>query len=78
MFSYFKDSPRRTTSDTVLRVKRLILLKMMMDIKEYDGYQRGFGSIIYKCFDKKSASFADKSAAGGSVKKEIEQIKKIS
>ena len=51
---------------------------MMMDIKEYDGYQRGFGSIIYKCIDKKSASFADKSAAGGSVKKEIEQIKKIS
>ena len=50
---------------------------MMMDIKEYDGYQRGFGSIIYKCFDKKSASFADKSAAGGSVKREVEQIKKL-
>ena len=45
---------------------------------KYDGYQHGLASMIYKFFDKKSASFAwsetsarrDKSAGGGGTKNE--------
>ena len=35
---------------------------------KYDGYQPGFASLVYKCFDKKSASLADKSAFGRCIK----------
>ena len=34
---------------------------------KYDGYQRGLASMVYKIFDKKSASLADKSAAGSGI-----------
>ena len=37
---------------------------------KYDGYQRGLASMVYKFFDKKSASLADKSASGGTIKNE--------
>ena len=40
-----------------------------MDTK-YDGYQRGLASMIYKFFDEKSASVADKSASGSGIKNE--------
>ena len=48
-----KDLVKRTQSDKVLKDKAF---KIASDPK-YDGYQRGLASIVYKFFDKKSASF---------------------
>ena len=47
-----KDLVKITQSDTFLRDKAF---KIASDPK-YDGYQRGFASMIYKFFDKKSAN----------------------
>ena len=47
----FKDLPRRTTSDKILRDKASNIAKN----SRYDGYQRGLASMVYKCFDKKSS-----------------------
>ena len=46
----FKDLPKRTVTDKVLRDKAF---KTASDQK-YDGYQRGLTSMVYKFFDKKS------------------------
>ena len=46
----FKDSKRRTFSDKVLRDKACNIAKS----PEYDGYQRGLASMLYKFFDKKT------------------------
>ena len=56
----FKDLARRTASDKVLRDKAFNIAKN----PKYDGYQRGLASMIYKFFDKKSASLTDKSVSG--------------
>ena len=56
----FKDLARRTASDKVLRDKAFNIAKN----PKYDGYQRGLASMVYKFFDKKSASLSDKSVAG--------------
>ena len=53
----FKDLARRTTSDKVLRDKAIHIPK---DPK-YDGYQRGFASMVYRFFDKKSSGSGIKS-----------------
>ena len=53
----FKDLARRAASDKVLRVEEFNIGKNL----KYDGYQRGFASMAYKFFDKKSISLADKS-----------------
>ena len=45
----FKDLARRTASDEILRDKAFIMAKNL----EYDGYQRGLASMVYKFFDKK-------------------------
>ena len=55
----FKDLARRTASDKVLRDKAFNIAKN----PKYDGYQREFASMVYKFFDKKSASFSYKSMA---------------
>ena len=55
-----KDLAKRSQSDKVLRDKAF---KIASDPK-YDGYQRGLASIVYKFFDKKSASL-DKSKGSG-------------
>ena len=47
-----KDLAKKTQSDKVLRDKAL---KIASDPK-YDSYQRGLASVVYKFFDKKSAS----------------------
>ena len=47
----FKDLPKRTTSDKVLRDKAFIIASD----QKYDGYQRGLASMVYKFFDKKSS-----------------------
>ena len=59
----FKDLKRRTASDKILRDKAFNIAKN----PKYDGYQRGLASMVYKFFDKKSASFTDKSGSGSSV-----------
>ena len=40
-----------------------------------NAYQRGLASMVYKFFDKKSASVADKSTKGSGVNNEINQLK---
>ena len=62
-YSDSKDLTKRTAADKILRDKAFNIAK---DPK-YDGYQRGLASMVYKCFDKKSASLADKSAKGSGV-----------
>ena len=59
----FKNSAKRTASDKVLRDKALNIAKYA----KYNGFQRGLASIVYKCFDKKSASLPDKSVSGSGV-----------
>ena len=50
VYGDFKDSPKRTAADKVLRDKAF---KIASDQK-YDGYQRGLASMVYKFFNKKS------------------------
>ena len=47
----FKDLPRKTGSDKILRGKAFNTAKNPI----YDGYQRGLASMVYKYFDKKLA-----------------------
>ena len=56
----FKDLKRRTFSDEILRDKAF-------NIAKNPKYQRGVASMVYKFFDKKSASLTDKFVAGGGV-----------
>ena len=51
----FKNLKRSTFSDNVLRDKAFNIAKNA----KYDGYQRGFASIVYKIFDKKSKGSGD-------------------
>ena len=46
----FKDLAKRTASDRVLRDKAFNIAKN----PKYDGYQKGFASMVYKFFDKNS------------------------
>ena len=48
----FKDLTRRTASYKFLRDKAFNIAKNL----KYDGYQSGLASMVYKFFDKKSAS----------------------
>ena len=64
-----KDLVRRTQSDKVLRDKAF---KIASDPK-YDGYQRGLASMVYKFFDKKSASL-NKSSGSGIINKPNYQL----
>ena len=60
----FKDLAKRTDSDKVLKDKAFEIAKNL----KYDGYQIGLASMVYKCFDKKTASLDDKSAFNGAIK----------
>ena len=55
-----KKLAKRTKPDKILRNKSF---KIVSDPK-YDGYQRGSASMVYKCFDKKSASLNKSSRSG--------------
>ena len=48
----FKDLPRTTASDKVLRDKAFNIVKT----QKYDGYQHVFASIVHNLFDKKSVA----------------------
>ena len=61
----FKDLPRRTASDKVMRDKSFNIAKKL----RYDGNQRGLASMLYKFFDKNPACSA--------VKNEIMQNEKL-
>ena len=61
----FKDLARKTTSHKVLRNKAFNIAKN----PKYDGYQRGFTSIVYKFFNKKSE--------GGGSNNEIKQNEQL-
>ena len=56
----FKDLPRGTASDKVLRGKAFNIAKN----RKYDGDQRGLASMVYKSFDKETATCANKFAGG--------------
>ena len=45
----FKELPRRTASNKILRNKAFHFAKN----SKFDGYQRGLGSMIYNFFNKK-------------------------
>ena len=59
----FKDLKRRTAFDEILRDEAFNIAKN----PKHDGYQRGLASMVYKLFDKKSASLKDKSVSGSGV-----------
>ena len=46
----FKDLARRTASDKIFRDKTFNIARN----PKYDGYQRGFASMVYNFFDKKT------------------------
>ena len=53
----FKDLPKKTASDKVLRDKAFNIAKS----PKYDEYKRGLASMVYKCFDKRTSGGAIKS-----------------
>ena len=55
----FKDLKRRRASEKFLRDKAFNIAKKA----KYDGYKRRLASMVYKFFDKKSASLSDKFAS---------------
>ena len=79
-YGYFKDLPRRTVADKVLRGGAFKIAKN----PKYGEYQRGLASMVYKPFDNKSALLArfetlqqdalatqDKSVSGSAITREI-------
>ena len=52
VYGEFKYLAKRTASDEVLKDKAFNIAK----IAKYDGYQRCLASMVYKFFDRKSAS----------------------
>ena len=74
-----KDLARRTASDKVLRDNAFNIEKN----PKYDGYQKGLACMVYKFFDKKTASgsgvatFANKSAANNEIKQDLQLAKEL-
>ena len=62
----FKDLARRVAADKVLRDKAFNFAKD----PQYDGYQRNLAFMVYKFFDKETAS-------GGGIKNEIKQNQQL-
>ena len=60
----FKVLAKRTAADKVLRDKTFSIAKN----PKYDRHERGLASIVYKLFDKKTASRTDESVAGSAIK----------
>ena len=66
----FKELPRRTASDKVLRDKTFNIAKN----PKYDGYQRGLASMVYKYFQKKSTGSG---AANNEIIKNLKLAKEL-
>ena len=52
VYREFKGFPKRTAADKVLRDQTCNIAKN----PEYNGYQRGVSSMVYKYFDKKASA----------------------
>ena len=63
----FKSLAKRAASDKVLRDKAFNIAEN----PEYDGYQGGLGSMVYKLFDKKSKG------SGVNIVKPSEQLAEV-
>ena len=72
-YRYFKDLGRRTASDKVLRDKTFNVAKTL----KHDEYQKGLASMVYKFFDKKSASLANISTKSSGVNNKIKQNEQL-
>ena len=72
-YGNFKDLNRRTAAEKALCENHLILLKK----PKYDRYQLRLASMVYKFFDKKTASPVDKSTSSGTIKNEIISNKQL-
>ena len=59
VYGDFKDLPRTTGSDNILRDKTINIAKN----PKYDGYQRGLPSVVYKVFDKKFSGSGAKTSS---------------
>ena len=70
-YGNFKDLPRRTASEKILRDKAFSITKN----SKYEGYQRGLASMVYNFFDKNQASLTDKSDVSDVAKYEIFQTR---
>ena len=68
----YKELPRRTTSNKVLRDKTFNLAKN----PKYDQYQRGFISLVYKYFDKNTSNTASNTNKGTAVNPEKKNYRK--
>ena len=68
-----KDLVRRRASEKVLCDTTFNIAEN----PKYDGCQRGLVSMVYKIFDKNSASLADKSADSSGYKSAIKQNKEL-
>ena len=68
----FKDLAKRTASDKFLRDKAFSIAKT----PKYDGYQREPASMVYKFFDKNSASLPDRFVAGIGVKMQVKLVQR--
>ena len=69
----FKDLTKRTPADKVLKNKTFNTAKDL----EYDGYQRGLASMVYKFFDKKTAGSDVNKSANKSAIKSITQNEQL-
>ena len=69
-YGSFKDLPRRTDSDKVLRDKEFNIAKN----PKHDWYQRGLTSMVYKFYDKRASS---SNTLGGTNTIEILQNKEL-
>ena len=69
----FKESKRRTASDKILRDKAFNIAKN----PKYDAYPRGLVAMVYRFFDKKSASLTDKSVSGSGINIPLEFNKQL-
>ena len=75
----FKDLARRAGSDEFLRDKAFGIAKN----PKYDRYQKGLASVVYKFFDKKSASgngvatLVNEPAANNEIKQNLQLAKEL-
>ena len=63
LMEILKDLAKWTAPDKLLRDKIFNIAKNL----NYDRYQRGITSMVYKFFDKKSVPLVDKSTKGSGV-----------
>ena len=63
----FKDLPRRTASDKILRHKAFNIAEN----PKYDGYQHGIASMVYKFFDKKLSGIKNENISSKELAEEL-------